>query len=182
VGNHEYGPLRSNASRKPWPIYPDIVFQRCSKCGGVYQELSGAREESRLYCCAQPADRLRALAHDEAAADFKISYRIVGGYNQSAVHVLWKTTNKLDDPEWILLKTFTGGYLKYVPPEKHPPIVFPLADEDAYVYCDRQTCQQCVFCCKKGFVIYVYVRSMGLLQTPLDQKADYFHTSEPSSK
>jgi len=98
-----------------------------------------------------------------------VDYQIVGGHNQNAVQVFWETNQPLDKPEWILLKTFSGGYIKYVTSKKQPPMVFPLADEDAYVYCDESPCLQCVFRCKRGFIIYVYIKSRGLLEVPLDK-------------
>jgi hypothetical protein len=72
-------------------------------------------------------------------------------------------------PEWIYLKTFTGGYLKYVMEGKHSPMVFALADTDAFCYCDEDPCLECVFRCKRGFIIYVYDRQTGLVAVPLDK-------------
>ena len=74
-----------------------------------------------------------------------------------------------DHPEWIYLKTFTGGYLKYVSSEKRPPMVFALADTDAFAYCDEDPCLECVFRCKRGFIIYVYDSRAGLIEVPLDK-------------
>ena len=40
------------------------------------------------------------------------------------------------------------------------PLLFALADEDAYVYCDKDVCLECTFMCKRGFVFYVGVEDM----------------------
>ena len=103
-----------------------------------------------------------------------VEYKIVGGFNNSAVQVFWKTETPQERPEWIMLKTFTGGYIKYVGEKKNPPLVFPLSDEDAYVYCDRQECERCVFRCKLGFVLYLYFVWQGLVEVPLDRMSEYF--------
>ena len=44
------------------------------------------------------------------------------------------------DSRWFGLKTFTGMQHKYVTPKKWPPVVFALADEDAFAYCDKNPC------------------------------------------
>ena len=97
-----------------------------------------------------------------------ITYQITGGYNDNAVRVSWKMKPYGRHPEWIYLKTFTGGYLKYVMEGKHSPMVFALADTDAFCYCDEDPCLECVFRCKRGFIIYVYDRQTGLVAVPLD--------------
>lgn len=103
-----------------------------------------------------------------------LDYKVVGGFNHSAVQLFWAAPE--DRPLWVMLKTFTGGYFKHVPSQKAAPLVFPLSDEDAYVYCDRPVCQQCVFRCKKGFVLYAWVEGTGLVELPLDKMQGYFHT------
>ncbi|WP_211285118.1 hypothetical protein [Sporomusa acidovorans] len=170
---HEFGPLRSRASRKPWPECPDIIIYRCGHCGKLYQGLGGDQPAQALSCCNMTMECLSPLHIEDVMPEFNVDYKIVGGFNQSAVQVFWETKPE-DKPEWILLKTFTGGYIKYVASKKRPPLVFPLADEDAYVYCDRQVCQECVFRCKRGFMIYLYSKTRGLLEIPLEKMSDYF--------
>lgn len=165
----EFGPLRSKASRKPWPECPDIVIYRCSHCGGLYQGLGYKVPPQEPVCCNASMERLKPLKLEDVLSELNVDYQIVGGHNQNAVQVFWETKQLLDKPEWILLKTFSGGYIKYVTLKKQPPMVFPLADEDAYVYCDESPCLQCVFRCKRGFIIYVYIKSRGLLEVPLEK-------------
>ena len=53
--------------------------------------------------------------------------------------------------------------------EKRPPMVFALADTDAFAYCDEDPCLECVFRCKRGFIIYVFDERAGLIEVPLDK-------------
>lgn len=46
-----------------------------------------------------------------------MSYRIVGGYNDNAVQVFFRM-EKGYELEWLYLRTFTGGYMKYIMPGK----------------------------------------------------------------
>jgi hypothetical protein len=164
-----FSPLRSKAARKPWPECPDIVIYRCRHCNRMYQGLAYDRPDQEPACCEIPMERLKPKHLEEVFTVINVEYRIVGGHNQNAVQVYWETKQPEINPEWILLKTFTGGYLKYIPSKKQAPAVFPLSDEDAYVYCDEDPCLQCVFRCKRGFLIYAFFREIGLLEVPLDK-------------
>ena len=66
-------------------------------------------------------------------------------------------------------ETFTGMQHKYVTPKKWPPVVFALADEDAFAYCDKNPCVQCTFRCKREFEIYAYVENIGMVVKHLDE-------------
>jgi len=174
----EFGPLRSRASRKPWPECPDIVIYRCNQCARLYQRLGYEEPAQELVCCGIPMELLRPHRPEDMLPDIDVDYKIVGGFNQNAVQVFWKTKLAEDNPEWILLRTFTGSYIRYLTAKKIAPMVFPLADEDAYVYCDNDVCRRCVFRCKRGFILYVYFKSKGLLEIPLDRIAEYFDVQE----
>ena len=54
-------------------------------------------------------------------------------------------------------------------PKKRSPLVFALADEDAYAYCDEDPCLECIFMCKRGFVFLAYVEGFGLVRLPLER-------------
>lgn len=170
----QFGPLRSKAARKPWPECPDMVIYRCSYCNRLYQGMGYDMPAKEPACCGTSMEQLKPQQLEDVPTDFNVDYKIVGGFNQNAVQVFWETKPPENNPEWILLKTFVGGYMKYVTSKKQPPVVFPLSDEDAYVYCNRSTCQQCVFRCKRGFIIYLYSKTIGLLEVPLDRVSDYF--------
>ncbi|MGN0959399.1 MAG: hypothetical protein ACI4OC_01490, partial [Coriobacteriales bacterium] len=49
------------------------------------------------------------------------------------------------------------------------PLIFALADEDAYVYCDKAQCQECIFMCKRGFAFYAFFPEAGLVRLPLSR-------------
>jgi len=64
--------------------------------------------------------------------------------------------------------------------EEAAPIIFPLADEDAYAYCGQSPCLECVFRCKRGFILYAYLSGVGLAELPIDRMDPYWQT-KPSS-
>lgn len=174
MAQQEFSPLRSRAARKPWPECPDVSIYRCNHCNRLFQTMSFDEPEEEPVCCDSLMIRLEPREPGELAPEIFVDYEVVGGFNCNAVQVFWDTEQPEDRPQWILLKTFTGGYLKYIPEKKAPPVVFPLSDEDAYVYCDRAVCERCVFNCKKGFAIYLYFGKKGLLEVPMDRMSDYF--------
>ncbi|MDR3437354.1 hypothetical protein [Telmatospirillum sp.] len=160
--DQEFGPLRSRASRKPWPECPDIAIHRCHHCGRLCQELGYEEPAKQPVCCGIPMERLEPRHLADLPSGIVVGYKIVGGFNQNAVQVFWEIEQPGDKPEWVLLKTFTGSYIKYLTENKCPPLVFPMSDEDAYVYCDRDVCKQCIFRCKRGFIIFFYIKHYGL--------------------
>ncbi|MDD3253383.1 MAG: hypothetical protein PHV18_12580 [Lachnospiraceae bacterium] len=177
-----YGPRRCRDSRKP-PLSecPDTFLYRCPVCGAVFTVSSfpnrKADEGSRqIRCCGETAERLVPKSLEEASLTEILSYKITGGYNDNAVQVSWKAYQKELIPEWIYLKTFTGGYLKHVFPGKRPPMIFALADLDAFAYCDEDPCLECTFRCKRGFIIYSYIKEKGLIEIPLDKMNPYWQS------
>lgn len=111
--------------------------------------------------------KARQLSPGESGFD----YQIVGGYEQNGIQARWPRERS---PEWVWLHTFSGGQLKFIPKQKSPSVVFALAEEDAYAYCDEDPCLECVFRCKSGFALYFYVPDMGLLVMPLDRLKKYW--------
>lgn len=165
----KFGPKRCRDSRKPLAGQcKAVVFYRCMECGAVYPVI-GETHLEEIICCGKKAERLKPKEADAVRDVMELSYQITGGYNDNAVRAAWKTKEFGMHPEWIYLKTFTGGYLKYVSEEKRSPMVFALADTDAFCYCDEDPCLECVFRCKRGFSIYVYAKQIGLVELPLDQ-------------
>ena len=177
MAENEFGPLRSKSGRKPWPECPDIVIYRCPSCGALLQNLGYALPPEEPFCCGARMERLPELEADDLPPGLSVDYKIVGGFNNSAVQVFWTGESPEDRPAWIMLRTFTGSYIKYLTGKKRPPLVFPLSDEDAYVYCDREECERCVFRCKKGFIIHVYFARHGLVALPMDKISEYFKTN-----
>lgn len=166
-----FGPKRCRDTRKPLANQcPDVAFYRCPVCGTIFTVTGDkALEEKTIICCNEKIVLLTPVDAATVKEQIKLDYQITGGYNDNAIKVIWKTTNKDYSIEWIYLKTFTGGYLKYVSETKHSPMVFALADTDAFCYCDEDPCLECVFRCKRGFVIYAYVNNIGLLEIAIDK-------------
>ncbi len=175
MAQQEFSPLRSRSARKPWPECPDITIYQCQKCSHILHSLSNSPPERAPDHCDTPMIQLEPLHLTDLPSDFGIDYKIIGGFNNSAVQLFWNIKNPQSKPDWILLKTFTGSYLKYIPEHKKSPAVFPLSDEDAYVYCDRDICEECLFRCKRGFIIYLFINKIGLVEIPLERMANYFH-------
>lgn len=175
VSAQEYGPRRSRTTRKPSIQCPDVVFYRCAKCGMIHQRVGRGETRPEMVCCGEVMAELKPTPVKELGPEIRITYQIVGGYNDNAVRVSWE----LEKPcrlEWLYLKTYTGGYMKYLIPGKRPPMVFALADEDAFSYCDESPCLECVFWCKRGFTIYGYVQGKGLVEAPLDKATAYWQS------
>lgn len=120
--------------------------------------------------------RVQLLGLEDVPEGVFLDYSIVGGYNNNAVELSWR----IDDPayslQWAALKTFTGMQLKYVTPKKRSPLIFALADEDAYVYCDESPCLECVFMCKRGFVLYARINGLGIVKIPLTRASAYWES------
>jgi hypothetical protein len=174
-----FSPFRSRATFKPRQQGPGIDVYICPGCGRSYQAL-GYGEHAAPVCCGRPAFRLSPVAEAEFPQGFKVSYSIEGGLNYDAVRVSWRCPEGVS-PDWILLRTFTGSYIRYLTPGKKAPMVFALADEDAYVYCDKKVCERCTFRCKQGFAVYVCVSRPEplLLEVTLDKVAPRFRTRLP---
>ena len=167
----KFGPRRCRDTRKPREYEcPDVIFYRCEVCGVLFP-VTGVQNpgEKEILCCGSKAKRLIPTEGESVGDIMKVTYQITGGYNDNAVRVSWKMQSPGSHPEWIYLKTFTGGYLKYVRDTKRSPMVFALADTDAFAYCDEDPCLECVFRCKRGFIIYVYEEHAGLMEVPLDK-------------
>lgn len=174
----KFGSRRCRDTRKPLESQcPEVVFYRCNICGSLFPVTGGqALEEKNIQCCGESARRLIPVEPDRVKDQVILSYQITGGYNDNAVRVSWKATEPEYEPQWIYLKTFTGGYLKYKMDEKRSPMVFALADTDAFCYCDEDPCLECVFRCKRGFVVYGYCGEAGLIELPLDKMTAHWQT------
>lgn len=174
MAEQTFSATRCRDTRKPREKEcPDVTFYRCPDCGALFpvtrgRETPSGSEAREILCCGRRAELLLPIPAEEAGDNLKVTYRITGGYNDNAVRVAWKAKSREYAPQWLYLKTFTGGYLKYVA-EGKSSMVFALADTDAFAYCDEDPCLECVFRCKRGFVIYLYGRETGLLAVPLDK-------------
>lgn len=118
------------------------------------------------------------ISLEDLPEGISLNYSIVGGYNNNAIEVSWSIDAPTYRLQWIALKTFTGMQLKYLTPKKKAPVIFALADEDAYVYCDENPCLECVFMCKRGFVIYANVAGLGIVKFPLTRASAYWQSQD----
>lgn len=183
----DVSPTRTKATWKPGITDDSIPFFRCASCGAVVQGIDGPngptfsglvrRPDVKLpyatnsfapSCCGAPMEPLVGTG-DGAGGGIALDYEIVGGFDQNTLRVFW-TSDEGAAPRWIALKTFMGSQLKYVMPDKQPPIVFAFGDEDAYAYCDEDPCVCCTFHCKRGFEIYAYVDGAGLVSLPVHRE------------
>ena len=126
--HQEYGPRRSRATRKPSVTCPETTFYRCPRCGRLFQELDRREEGEEPCCCGGAMERLEPVVPEDLPDGVSLDYRIVGGYNDNAVQFFWRDATQENRLEWVYLRTFTGGCIKYPPEKKRPPIIFPLAD------------------------------------------------------
>ena len=172
MADQTFGPCRSRATTKPRQSRPDPVFYLCKSCGRILYSMgdSDSCGEARIQCCGRPMEQLRQQDKRVLPPECGLDYKIVGGFNNNAIKVSWSPADPAFQPKWIFLKNYTGGQLKFIPKEKRSPAVFPLADEDAYAYCDEDPCLECVFCCKFGFSFFVYFEQFGLIALPVDRK------------
>lgn len=100
---------------------------------------------------------------------FNFQIKIVGGFNVNALEVRWGKLSEDCQIRWFALKTFTGVQLKYMLPTTRQPLVFGLAGDDAYAYCDKTPCEDCMFHCKRGFELSVCIDGVGICTIPIHE-------------
>ena len=152
-------------------------FFRCEVCGRQYVELApcGDRDDG-ADCCGGTMKRWETIPAEGLPQGTRLDYKIVGGYNDNAIQVFWESIEPSYALKWVYLKTFTGGQIKFMTEKKRLPMVFSLADEDAYCYCDEDPCLECIFCCKRGFTIYAMIEGLGLVELPLSRMSAYWQS------
>ena len=182
-----YSVTRAKTTWKPRVIEEDLPLFFCRHCNTVFAGI--ASSDSATYigtgrsplflppylssqkpqCCGFDMAMSTYIKPDDLPKSISLDYLFIGGQNNSSLKILWSIFHDKHRIEWILLKTFTGMQVKYIQPGKRSPIVFAFADEDAYAYCDKDPCEECVFRCKRGFVAYVSVTHLGVVRMPLDR-------------
>ena len=176
----EYYSTRCRISHRPPFRTAEPIFYRCPVCGAltVINPMPKGGQEPILYCCGKQLYPLELCRDEEVLSEHKIDYVVFGGFERSGVritvdggsHPMWED-HKI---EWVYLHTFQGGQLKFLPSKTRAVIHFSLADEDAYVYCDREVCrmgrEHCQFECKRGMVAYAYCNVHGLVRLILQGK------------
>lgn len=165
--NEEFSPCRSKENTKPRVMCPDVTFYYCKNCSNLEFKIY-TKSNYIPSCCGEHMKELSPNISEDIKDRINIDYKIIGGYNSNAVRVYWDTKNNDLNIIFVYLKTFTGGQIKYLNSSKKS-VIFALADEDAYVYCDENPCLECTFRCKRGFEIYLFEEKMGLIKVPLDR-------------
>lgn len=164
---YRFGHLRCRETKKPFVFAPPVVFCRCRRCGAVWSSMT--ENVQNPLCCGEAMEVLKIHHAEEFKQELKLSYQIIGSLNENAVRAVWECKETEERPEWIWLRTFSGGQLKYMRQGKKSPAIFGLADEDAYAYCDKDPCVECTFRCKRGFGLYYYFKNYGIIYLPLDR-------------
>lgn len=176
-----YGPTRTHSTWKPRVEKGDLAFLQSDSNQRLYLSLHGAKrgeyqdptERSRVFgpdCLYESIPKeipQRAEITSDSAELPHLDYAIVGGFENNAIKVRWGQKR----PRWIALKTFTGVQVKYAQPDKQPPIIFALADEDAYCYCNEDPCKLCSFECKSGFILYAFYDEFGIVRTDIKRRS-----------
>lgn len=151
---NEFSVTRAHVRRKPNLVQKDLNFYKINE--NIMVSITPLPLEGN--------EQIKQLTvNDELSHQLK--YQIFGGFNNNAIRVdLTELVSKGHEITWIGLMTFTGFQFKYILPSKKE-IIFSLADEDAYVYCNKNPCEECVFKCKNGFKLYLYCQEHGLFCT-----------------
>lgn len=158
---------RIRNSTKPVFREKPPTFFRCSHCKNlVIQESKHTDDEIEIICCGQPVRALIENKQEDLEPEHRPILSITGGYDANVATVSIGERAHLMDPshyiEWVYLYTFEGGQLKFLKPKQEALVIFALAQEDSYVYCDRLNCMKCKFNCKRGFRVYAYCNLHGL--------------------
>lgn len=158
------------------PVYrtEEPVFYRCPVCGSVEVKVQPMASKAQKpdetgCCCGQPLVKLIATPANDAP-EHEMKFCIFGGFANNTIRVEVKNgghpMNETHHIEWIYLRTYQGGQMKYLPPGTESATLFAMANEDAYAFCDREIChmgwEHCLFQCKRGHIAYAYCNQHGL--------------------
>lgn len=181
-------PTRTKATWKPRVIDTHLTFLRCETCGRVFLQQDSAtpienpgkgRDRISILpfepptgpvsCCGEPMQPVPMVEWDEVRDRIDLEHETLGGVNSNAMRIHWEVIEEGCVPRWVCIKTFTGHQTKYITPDKKSPLTFGYADEDAFGYCHDNPCRECVFRCKSGFEIYVYVENIGIVHENMER-------------
>lgn len=155
-------------------------FYRCAVCGTVNVRYRPLNDQMLVpaevgNCCGQPLTELSACMDVRSCSgEHEMKYCVFGGFAHNTVRVeVAEGLHPMNEEhyiEWIFLRTFQGGQMKYLPFKGESATLFSMANEDAYVFCDREVCrmgwEHCLFQCKRGYVAFAYCNQHGLLRLP----------------
>lgn len=169
--------LRCPISHKPSFMVSSPIFLRCDTCGTVVvvQETSPQDSSRTVSCCGSSMKPIPFCVDSENSIDHEIDYVVFGGLEHNAIRVkIGKGIHPMTSDhciEWVYLHSFQGGQFKKLSLNRRSYATFAFADEDAYVYCDRDICKMgrefCQFECKRGLVVFAYCSQHGLFAKEL---------------
>lgn len=170
--------LRCPISHRPSFRTGHPVFFRCPTCGAmsiVNHPVDHGGSEMTIECCGVELRALPVCDEGDLYDEHRLRYKVLGGLDHNALRlVIGGGLHPMDHHhsiEWVYLRTFQGGQLKYLTKGRRSIVQFAFADEDAYVYCDRQLCKMgndlCQFQCKRGLTAYAYCSQHGLFSMTL---------------
>lgn len=158
-------------SRSPGYRTEKPEFYRCRICGNVivkYVPLAGKAGTFECSCCGE---KMQLLTPQDAAGqtdEHQMAFNIFGGFEHNTIRI---TVDEGHHPmsaehhiEWIYLRTFQGGQMKYLTTKGKSVTMFSLANEDAFVFCGRDVCKYCKYQCKRGHYAYAYCNQHGLFE------------------
>lgn len=181
IPSQEHYSTRCTMSHRPPFRTGEPIFFRCSHCGNVIVVCpapKGTWEIPVLRCCDTELKPLQICRDPEVIRTHGLDFVVFGGFEHNAIRITVDGgLHPMDEGhriEWVYLKTYQGGQLKLLPPGIRAVVHFSLADEDAYVYCDRAVCrmgrEHCQFACKRGMTVYAYCSKHGLMARTLTEK------------
>lgn len=162
---------RSNITRiknstKPTFLEAEPIFYQCPNCRNLFFQEKKKSDHARLYCCSEILVPLEVNTDELLVKEHMPLMEVSGGFSSNTATItVGKDAHPMTENhhiEWIYLYTFRGGQFKYLQANQPPRAVFALAEEDSYVYCDREVCQVCKFNCKRGFAVFAYCNQHGL--------------------
>lgn len=165
-------------SRKPLYRTEEPVFFRCDVCGAIVvkHHPSGSKmdEKDSFYageCCGHTMKQLVPERDGQMMEDHKMDFVVFGGFDHNTIRIeVAEGYHSMDEAhhiEWIYLHTFQGGQMKYLYRKSDSSAQFSLADEDAFVFCGRDICENCRYQCKRGHTAYAYCSQHGLYELRL---------------
>ncbi len=135
-------------SRSPGYKTEKPEFYRCETCGNVivkYAPLSGKAGAFECSCCGKQMQRLIPKNASEQMDEHHMAFNIFGGFDHNTIRITvddgQHPMNTEHHIEWIYLRTFQGGQMKYLSSKSKSVTMFSLANEDAFVFCGRDVCK-----------------------------------------
>lgn len=163
-------PTRHKNSTKPLFATAPPRFYQCAHCHRLLIESMPLPVPTPPSCCGSAMTNMDIR---EADAVHYPAMHVSGGFERNSLTVSVGQPAHPMTPEhyiaWIYLYSFQGGQLKCLSPGESSTATFALAEQDAYVYCDRPICKgrDCKFNCKRGFSVWAYCNLHGLFHNSL---------------